>query len=174
MPVIGQFSCHFSRSLIGLKNCQLTQPYHQDGSDESAISCPHVDKNTTTGITNTSHQFKDYSLKQGNINENENKSIFDQNERSIKEVEPDQGSSKIAKYSLLVNNSSRNEDVKENNVEDDENVDSKTSAIITAKVCDLTKEFDCGEGKIDLNVQIYLHQDVNQYFLSITLVHKPD
>jgi len=118
----------------------------KDGSDESAISCPHVDKNSTTGIPNPSHQFKDYSLKQGNINENENKSIFDQNERSIKEVEPDQGSSKIAKYSLLVNNSSRNEDVKENNVEDDENVDSKTSAIITAKVCDLTKEFDCGEG----------------------------
>ena len=58
---------------------------------------------------------------------------------------------------MLVNNSSRNEDVKENNVEDDENVDSKTSAIITAKVCDLTKEFDCGVGKIDLNVQIYLH-----------------
>ena len=58
---------------------------------------------------------------------------------------------------MLVNNSSRNEDAEEDYVEDDRNVVTKTSAIIAAKVCDLTKEFDCGEGKIDLNVQIYLH-----------------
>jgi len=119
----------------------------KDGSDESATSCPHVDKHKNT--TNVNLLRKD-SLLQEKKTKNETTSIIDQNDKISKESVSDYRSSKIAKDSLLVNDSNIYDDAKEDNVEVEDiikvKVPSKTSDIIAAKVCDLTMEFDCGEG----------------------------